>query len=190
MFGLFKSKKEIIIKDIVWKNETIKYKWIVDKIKTLNKVVLIYFFEDTKSEMIEALSNNSFTEHITGSEKIAITPANTILKSLSLHDRTPIFIEHFPSYKAEQEILNYLLNNLSIKEITFYVSLEDELLKHFGSERIVQMLEKMGFQDDEALEHNMISKSILNAQKKIDEQVKFGTNTRNSKDWFKMNLNL
>lgn len=189
MFGLFKSKNEIKVKDIVWKNEIIKYKSILEKIKDLDKVVLFYFFEDTKSEIIRYFPVDSFTEHVTSPEKIAIVHANSILKDLSLQGRMPIFIEHFPSYKTEQEILNHLLNNLSLKEITFYVSLEDELMKNFGSERIVQMLEKMGYKDDEAIEHSMVSKSIQNAQKKIDEQVVYETSARNSKDWFKMNLN-
>ena len=188
MFGLFKSKKEIVVRDIVWKNETIKYDRILDKIKTSNKVVLLYYFEDTKAEMIKALSNNSYSEQVSSVEKVAIIHANSIMKSLSLHDRTPIFIEHFPSYKIEREILDFLLNNLELKEIMFYVSLEDELFKYFGSERLIQMLERMGYKDDEAIEHSMISNSLQNAQKKIDEKVEFGTNSRNSKDWFKMNV--
>ena len=139
MFGLFKSKKEIIVRDIIWKNETIKYDRILDTIKTSNKVVLLYYFEDTKVEMIKAMSNNSYAEQISSVEKIAVVHANSLMKSLSLHDRTPIFIEHFPSYKIEQEILNFLLNNLELKEVIFYVSLEDELFKYFVGERVIQM---------------------------------------------------
>ncbi|HQC05334.1 MAG TPA: preprotein translocase subunit SecA, partial [Paludibacteraceae bacterium] len=47
----------------------------------------------------------------------------------------------------------------------FYVSLEDDLMRLFGSERISGLMDKMGFEDGEMIEHSMISKSIERAQK-------------------------
>ncbi|MCQ2334545.1 MAG: preprotein translocase subunit SecA [Paludibacteraceae bacterium] len=51
----------------------------------------------------------------------------------------------------------------------FFVSLEDELMRLFGSERIAGLMDKMGFEEGEMIEHNMISNSIERAQKKVEE---------------------
>ncbi|MHB1665780.1 MAG: preprotein translocase subunit SecA, partial [bacterium] len=50
----------------------------------------------------------------------------------------------------------------------FYVSLEDDLMRIFGSERLAPFLEKLGLKDGQAIEHPMISKAIENAQKKVE----------------------
>ncbi|MES2703914.1 MAG: preprotein translocase subunit SecA [Bacteroidota bacterium] len=51
----------------------------------------------------------------------------------------------------------------------FFVSLEDELMRLFGSERIASLMDKMGHKEGEVLQHNMISKSIERAQRKVEE---------------------
>ena len=50
----------------------------------------------------------------------------------------------------------------------FFISLEDELMRLFGSERIQGMVEKLGMEEDDAIEHKMLSKSIESAQKKVE----------------------
>ena len=51
----------------------------------------------------------------------------------------------------------------------FYISLEDDLMRKFGTERIASIVDRMGMADDEALVSGMLSKSIENAQKKVEE---------------------
>ena len=60
---------------------------------------------------------------------------------------------------------------------TFYVSLEDKLMRLFGSERIAGMVDRLGMQDDEALESSMLSSAIEKAQKKVEEN-NFGVRKR------------
>jgi preprotein translocase subunit SecA len=50
----------------------------------------------------------------------------------------------------------------------FYVSLEDELMRRFGSERISSLMERLGMEEDVPIEHGVISKSIENAQIKVE----------------------
>ena len=50
----------------------------------------------------------------------------------------------------------------------FFISLEDELMRLFGSDRLVTMVEKIGMEDDTPIEHKMLSKSIEGAQKKVE----------------------
>ncbi|MBQ3237663.1 MAG: preprotein translocase subunit SecA [Bacteroidaceae bacterium] len=51
----------------------------------------------------------------------------------------------------------------------FFVSLEDNLMRLFAADRISSVMDKLGFEEGEMLEHKMISKSIENAQKKVEE---------------------
>ena len=60
---------------------------------------------------------------------------------------------------------------------TFYLSLEDKLMRLFGSERIAGMVDRLGMGDDEALENNMLSKAVENAQRKVEEN-NFGIRKR------------
>ena len=60
---------------------------------------------------------------------------------------------------------------------TFYISLEDKLMRLFGSERIAGMVDKLGIEENEALESKMLSGAIENAQKKVEEN-NFGIRKR------------
>lgn len=59
----------------------------------------------------------------------------------------------------------------------FYVSLEDNLMRLFGSERIAKLMDRMGLQEGEVIQHSMITKSIERAQKKVEEN-NFGIRKR------------
>jgi len=56
----------------------------------------------------------------------------------------------------------------------FFVSLEDDLMRMFGSERIAPIMDKLGLQEGEVIQHSMITKQIEKAQKKVEEN-HFGT---------------
>jgi len=59
----------------------------------------------------------------------------------------------------------------------FFVSLEDSLMRMFGSERIAGLMDRMGYKEGEVIQHSMITKSIERAQKKVEEN-NFGTRKR------------
>ena len=59
----------------------------------------------------------------------------------------------------------------------FFVSLEDNLMRLFANERIARVMDKLGFKDGEMIEHSMITRSIENAQKKVEEN-HFGVRKR------------
>lgn len=59
----------------------------------------------------------------------------------------------------------------------FYVSLEDDLMRLFGSERISGLMDRLGLKEGEVIQHSMISKSIERAQKKVEEN-NFGIRKR------------
>ena len=51
----------------------------------------------------------------------------------------------------------------------FFVSLEDNLMRLFGSDRMTKIMDRLGLDDDEVIQHSMITKSIERAQKKVEE---------------------
>ena len=53
-------------------------------------------------------------------------------------------------------------------ESRFYISLEDDLMRLFGAERVMKMVDAMGMEEDDPIEHTMLSKAIENAQKKVE----------------------
>ena len=60
---------------------------------------------------------------------------------------------------------------------TFFVSLEDDLMRKFGSERIARIMDRLGLKEGEVIQHSMVSKSIERAQKKVEEN-NFGIRKR------------
>ena len=59
----------------------------------------------------------------------------------------------------------------------FYVSLEDNLMRLFGSERVAKIMDRMGLKEGEVIQHSMMTKSIERAQKKVEEN-NFGVRKR------------
>ncbi|WP_340063731.1 preprotein translocase subunit SecA [Ascidiimonas aurantiaca] len=59
----------------------------------------------------------------------------------------------------------------------FYVSLEDNLMRLFGSDRVAKMMDRMGLKEGEVIQHSMMTKSIERAQKKVEEN-NFGVRKR------------
>ncbi|MBQ0079980.1 MAG: preprotein translocase subunit SecA [Alistipes sp.] len=59
----------------------------------------------------------------------------------------------------------------------FFVSFEDDLMRRFGSERIAKMMDRMGIQEGEAIQHRFMSNAVERAQKKVEEN-NFGTRKR------------
>jgi preprotein translocase subunit SecA len=59
----------------------------------------------------------------------------------------------------------------------FFVSLEDDLMRKFGSERIAKIMDRLGLKEGEVIQHSMVSKSIERAQKKVEEN-NFGIRKR------------
>ncbi len=59
----------------------------------------------------------------------------------------------------------------------FYVSLEDNLMRLFGSDRVAKMMDRMGLEDGEVIQHSMMTRSIERAQKKVEEN-NFGIRKR------------
>jgi hypothetical protein len=106
-------------------------------------------------------------------------------KTSSLHF---LFTGHYPLPAPESNVLNTLSGLGSGISISFWISLEDPLLKTFGGDRLLTMMETLGVKDDECIEHSLVSKSISNAREKIAEKVKIEISANSEEEWFEKNL--
>jgi len=189
MFGFFKKKPELEVVDIIWKNDRAKQNGILNHIGTDDKFMLAYYFQDTKEIAEETLRHASipFTEHAGSTEKVVFIQSMQLNKTYSFNERIICFLEHHPSAVVERPVLDNLLES-GKKKVLFFNSFSEPIFQYFGAERILSILEKLGFEEGQPIEHPMISQSIKNAQQKIDEKVSFPSDTRNAKDWLSINL--
>ncbi|MFN8284304.1 MAG: hypothetical protein U0U67_13880 [Chitinophagales bacterium] len=189
LFG--KKKNELQTIEYIWKNDYAKYKGILRMTDRSKPIIFIYYFIETKNQIQQLIETMqvSFSSDIYKQDKITITHAENILDAkIDLTHTTVCFIEHHPSFTTEHKILNYLENDLQIKEVIFHIALTEPLLHYFAGDKIVPLLEKMGFDENEALQHSMITRSIINAQKKIDDKNPNSIETQSAKHWFEVNL--
>ena len=96
-----------------------------------------------------------------------------------------VFLEHYP-LRAKEEAL---VQNSTQEIFTFYNSLTEPIFQYFGGDKIIELMKRMGGEEDEKIEHAMIDKSLLNAQQKIAQKVPFETNTSSSQqEWMLVNV--
>jgi len=193
----------------VWATKAYKYQGLYEDILQANKngekVLIFTQFEKTYEEVCFVLEqkNLNFYKFNKGDEvailnfnQLAIFQAtalqrNTIkdLQRLLLQAPVQFFIiEHHP-LRAEDEKLIATLNEISPQiQPVFYTSLEDAVLAKFATENLKQLLEKLGMQPEESLQHKLISNAIIEAQKKLASEVKGNRVTYSAEEWLKVNL--
>jgi preprotein translocase subunit SecA len=85
--------------------------------------------------------------------------------------------ERHDSRRVDRQLRGRAGRQGDVGSTQFYVALDDNLMRLFGSDRIAKMMDKMGLKDGEVIQHSMISKSIERAQKKVEEN-NFGIRKR------------
>ncbi|MBK7308447.1 MAG: hypothetical protein IPI88_16550 [Chitinophagaceae bacterium] len=66
--------------------------------------------------------------------------------------------------------------------------MDEPLFKHFGSDKLIPLMKMMGMKEDEVIEHNMVSKSIIKGQEKIGEQVTLEQAAVSQEEWMRKNI--
>jgi len=176
MFSLF-GKKEFKPKivDRVFISSKAKINAILEKIQHQPDIILITWFEESYNLLEQLIqSNNLKTEIFTASE---IAPHH-------IQNQTVLFFEHYPLAIKEKE----LLERLQLREAIFYSALDEPLFKHFGGDKIIATMERMGLSENEAIEHTMITNAIKNAQEKISGEISFEHSASSQSEWFFKNI--
>jgi hypothetical protein len=177
MFRLFR-RREPTVKciDKVWLTEKDRFNALLDAARKDNQLVIICWFDDT-FRRIEA--------HFSGG---GMTPVSLLTareaRGRPLAGRKIVFAEHYPVYSKEEA----LFREMGLTEATVYSSLDEPLFTRFGGEKIAMLAKSLGMDGSAALEHPMISRSILRAQEKISGKISFEQSAASQKDWFEKNF--
>lgn len=176
MFNLFKKKASAPpIRDVVWLSNAAKKKAGLELILKAQNPLLIAWFEESIQDW------RTFFESEGASFSIETAP---YVQALDVKDRSVFLLEHHPLASRETKVMQHW----KPAALTAFVSLEEPLLKLFGGDNLIALVQKMGLAENESLEHSLISRSIRNAQEKLDKKVTHELLVDSVEDWFKVNV--
>ena len=183
--------------DVVYKTKKAKYAAVIDKIDELSKAgrpVLVGTTDVETSELLSrmlkmrGIKHNVLNakEHAREAEIVAqagIRSTVTIATNMAgrgtdikLSDEVKaagglaiIGTERHDSRRVDRQLRGRAGRQGDPGSSIFYISLEDKLMRIFGAEKIAAVVDRMGMQENEALEGKMLSKAIETAQKKVEE---------------------
>lgn len=139
--------------------------------------LFICWFDETMSQFKDYFKQQGLDE-----ERIVIA---RYLNAGLLKTKTPVFTEHYPLHTTELE----LIKTWDITNIVVYSALDEPLFKHFGSDKIIPVMKMMGMKEDAAIEHSLVTKSIIKGQEKIAEQVSSEHPAISQAEWMRKNVN-
>jgi preprotein translocase subunit SecA len=182
--------------DLIYKNTNGKYNAIIEDIIECNKKgqpVLVGTVSIEKSEYLSALLKKRGIKHKVLNAKYHEQEAEIISHAGELGSVTIatnmagrgtdiklgegvkevgglkiIGTERHESRRIDNQLRGRSGRQGDAGESVFYISLEDDLMRIFGSERIQGLMDKLGLEENEAIDHKMVSKAIENAQKKVE----------------------
>jgi hypothetical protein len=178
MFGLFKKKEAIIkVKDKVWITEEAKLQALFNEWKKNPEIVFIFWFDESLRQA------ESFFSKQSNQVPVLFTARET--NAFHVQDKKVILAEHYPLQQKENEFFE----KIKLQEAQVWSALDEPLFKHFGSEKIIQMMKQLGMKEDEVVENSMISKAILGVQEKIRKKMIIDQAAQSQNDWLQKNSN-
>ena len=175
--------------DVVYKNKRAKYRAVaneVERVHTKGQPVLIGTTSIEQSEELSgylkkrgiphSVLNAKFHEN--AGQKGVVTIATNMAgrgTDIKLGEGVPelggLFIigtERHESRRIDNQLRGRSGRQGDPGESRFYISLEDDLMRLFASETIAKIMDKLGMEEDEPIEHTLVTRSIENAQKKVE----------------------
>lgn len=118
-----------------------------------------------------------------------VLPAATILQADNVHresiqNKLVVFVEHYPLRTTEQQ----LFAQLQLSDVPVLSSLDEPFFRKFAGDRTIEIMQKLGMNEDEVLGHAMITKSIKNAQRKIESKIAFDHKAISQQEWMDKNV--
>lgn len=174
MFNFSVNKGRVKVTDIVWMTKAAKWNGIVQGWRK-DQPAIICWFADTLQHL-QSLFNAE-----TGD--VSLFSASHIHPS-QLEGKTILFAEHYPLPQKETA----LFQRLPVKEIIVHSSLEEPFFRHFGGDKIIQLMKQMGMAADESICHPLISKAIITAQEKLEKKVLHESLAASPSEWMEKNI--
>ena len=182
--------------DVIYKTEREKFKAVVDEIRALyekGQPVLVGTISVEKSEMLSKMLKRANIPHSVLNAKHHQREAEIIANAGQKHTVTIstnmagrgtdivlgegvrelgglhiLGTERHESRRVDNQLRGRAGRQGDPGTSRFYLSLEDDLLRIFGSDRISSIMERLGMEEGEPIEHGLISRGIENAQKKVE----------------------
>jgi hypothetical protein len=173
LFG--KKKESIKLSDTIFMSTQAKWNACLNTVEKNTSTIFIAWFAETLQQL-----QTFFTERNKTPQVILYRHANTHLVQHS----NIVFVEHYPLHEKETT----LFKSLNLKEVKIFSSLDEPLFQHFGGDKIITLIQNMGMQENEGIQHSLISKALKNAQQKVAEKVMIEQNALSQQDWFRKNL--
>lgn len=183
--------------DLVYKTKREKYKFVIDEIEALRNAGRPVLVGTTSVEVSELLSRMlqqkkiphnvlNAKQHSREAQVVAeagLAGAVTIATNMAGRGTdiklgpgvkeagglAIIGTERHESRRVDRQLRGRAGRQGDPGTTQFYVSLEDELMRLFGSERIAKLMDRFGYKEGEVIQHSMVTKSIERAQKKVEE---------------------
>ncbi|MBN1662281.1 MAG: preprotein translocase subunit SecA [Deltaproteobacteria bacterium] len=184
--------------DVIYKTEEEKFKAVIREIKDLNKArrpVLVGTISIEKSELLSRyLTRNGVKHHVLNAKNHereaeivaqAGQPGMVTISTNMAGRGTDIKLgegvadlgglhilgtERHESRRIDNQLRGRSGRQGDMGSSRFYLSLEDDLLRIFGAERISSIMDRIGIEEDQPIEHKMISKAIESAQRRVEGQ--------------------
>ena len=118
----------------------------------------------------------------------AFQPTRANLVAEADHRMQIIVAEHYPTYGRDKTIVDLAELSPCKPQVCFHAALDDPLMQHFGSDKIVTLFKRLGNDEAECISHSLVTAAIRNAQQKIEQQVQREMQTQSMEDWFRFNL--
>ncbi len=182
--------------DVVYKNERGKFNAVVEEIEELHKngqPVLVGTISIEKSELLSSMLKKRGVPHevlnakyhdkeaeiiAKAGEKNSVTISTNmagrgtdIVLGEGVKERGGLHVigtERHESRRIDNQLRGRSGRQGDMGSSRFYISLEDDLMKLFGSEKLMGLVETLGMDEDMPIEHGLLTKSIENAQKKVE----------------------
>jgi preprotein translocase subunit SecA len=184
--------------DVIYKTEVEKFTAVIEEIRELHKKkrpVLVGTISIEKSELLSKyLSRTGIKHHVlnaknhereaeivaqAGQEGMVTISTNMAGRGTDIKlgegvaDLGGLHIlgtERHESRRIDNQLRGRSGRQGDMGSSRFYLSLEDDLLRIFGAERISSIMDRIGIEENQPIEHNLISKAIENAQKRVEGQ--------------------
>ncbi len=174
MFKKEPSIPDFPIMDLVWISEEAKKGGFIRLIREHPGAVVVSWFDQTRNFFEECLLEEKLSD-------ISVQRAH-MTSSDEVKGKTVLFLEHYPLLSRERR----LLKGWKPARILFLTALDEPLFSRFGGDRLIELLQRLGLAETENLEHPLITKSIAQAQRKLDGMLKGGDIMAESQEeWFK-----
>lgn len=178
LFSFFNKKEKLPgakVKDIIWMQGDGKKQGCLNLLQQHPQAALIAWFPETQQHWQVFLKQQQMPQTV-----LLVCSTN----ALQLSGKTIIMLEHYPL--ADKEVV--FLGSLHQQEILVLSAMDEPLFTKFGGDRIIDLMQKMGMKEDEAIEHKIVSKSLYNARHKLEQKVTIEQTATSMQEWFDKNI--